>query len=106
MVFEGSSWSRKSFRELQRIQSVLLCSSVVVSLTSTTRALRKPVRSSQRSRVGQLGRNQTLRICFFFQAEDGIRDLYVTGVQTCALPISRSTQGEPRAAYGFCRREN
>src|SRR5690349_21973621 len=26
---------------------------------------------------------------FFFQAEDGIRDLYVTGVQTCALPICR-----------------
>src|SRR5690349_22015838 len=26
---------------------------------------------------------------FFFQAEDGIRDLYVTGVQTCALPIWR-----------------
>src|SRR2546427_3982104 len=26
---------------------------------------------------------------FFFQAEDGIRDLTVTGVQTCALPISR-----------------
>src|SRR5690349_23755497 len=25
---------------------------------------------------------------FIFQAEDGIRDLYVTGVQTCALPIS------------------
>src|SRR5204863_5000040 len=24
---------------------------------------------------------------FFFQADDGIRDLYVTGVQTCALPI-------------------
>src|SRR5688572_30906830 len=27
---------------------------------------------------------------FFFQAEDGIRDLTVTGVQTCALPISAS----------------
>src|SRR2546428_2855580 len=27
------------------------------------------------------------RIFFFFQAEDGIRDLIVTGVQTCALPI-------------------
>src|SRR2546430_8169854 len=28
------------------------------------------------------------RLCFFFfQAEDGIRDLTVTGVQTCALPI-------------------
>src|SRR5256886_11523972 len=32
-----------------------------------------------------------LSVCvFFFQAEDGIRDLTVTGVQTCALPISRS----------------
>src|SRR2546430_5831611 len=27
---------------------------------------------------------------FFFQAEDGIRDLTVTGVQTCALPISHT----------------
>src|SRR5437762_8114298 len=26
-------------------------------------------------------------VCFFFQAEDGIRDTSVTGVQTCALPI-------------------
>src|SRR5690606_15915143 len=30
-------------------------------------------------------------IFFFFQAEDGIRDFHVTGVQTCALPISTST---------------
>src|SRR5207249_6485118 len=28
---------------------------------------------------------------FFFQAEDGIRDRNVTGVQTCALPISTTT---------------
>src|SRR2546430_10192058 len=28
-----------------------------------------------------------LLVFFFFQAEDGIRDLTVTGVQTCALPI-------------------
>src|SRR5205823_9274522 len=28
------------------------------------------------------------RMFFFFQAEDGIRDKLVTGVQTCALPIS------------------
>src|SRR5690606_39988814 len=27
-------------------------------------------------------------VVFFFQAEDGIRDFHVTGVQTCALPIS------------------
>src|SRR5207248_8153434 len=30
---------------------------------------------------------------FFFQAEDGIRDRTVTGVQTCALPISRVSGG-------------
>src|SRR2546425_1419654 len=32
-------------------------------------------------------------IFFFFQAEDGIRDKLVTGVQTCALPISWSRCG-------------
>src|SRR5258708_12850661 len=31
-----------------------------------------------------------LLFIFFFQAEDGIRDDLVTGVQTCALPISKS----------------
>ena len=30
---------------------------------------------------------------FFFQAEDGIRDRLVTGVQTCALPISTGPMG-------------
>src|SRR2546427_3730280 len=36
---------------------------------------------------------------FFFQAEDGIRDLTVTGVQTCALPIScRARGGDPTSA--------
>src|SRR2546422_4047353 len=30
---------------------------------------------------------------FFFQAEDGIRDVAVTGVQTCALPISPDAPG-------------
>src|SRR3712207_6893712 len=30
---------------------------------------------------------------FFFQAEDGIRDIGVTGVQTCALPISVAAAG-------------
>src|SRR5439155_14262199 len=32
-----------------------------------------------------------IRYRFLFQAEDGIRDGHVTGVQTCALPISFST---------------
>src|SRR5690606_41007047 len=35
-------------------------------------------------------RHVHLSVSFFFQAEDGIRDFHVTGVQTCALPISRS----------------
>src|SRR5256886_5197859 len=41
---------------------------------------------------------------FFFQAEDGIRDLTVTGVQTCALPISSVLAGASAdrwAAFGF-----
>src|SRR5690348_17900699 len=35
--------------------------------------------------------NLMLSLVFFFQAEDGIRDGRVTGVQTCALPISEET---------------
>src|SRR2546430_12627508 len=38
---------------------------------------------------------------FFFQAEDGIRDLTVTGVQTCALPISRLRDRTERGAPPF-----
>src|SRR5690625_6681250 len=37
---------------------------------------------------------------FFFQAEDGIRDGHVTGVQTCALPIYLAPVGDGRT----CRR--
>src|SRR2546423_11237455 len=39
--------------------------------------------------LGSEGKNGIIRyrLCFFFQAEDGIRDKLVTGVQTCALPI-------------------
>src|SRR6478672_13070769 len=37
---------------------------------------------------------------FFFQAEDGIRDLIVTGVQTCALPIWPTTVGLVPLGYG------
>src|SRR5215475_15522916 len=38
---------------------------------------------------------------FFFQAEDGIRDFHVTGVQTCALPISVHATSAP---WAFARR--
>src|SRR5207249_5136829 len=36
---------------------------------------------------------------FFFQAEDGIRDRNVTGVQTCALPISVRLPGDAGLAF-------
>src|SRR5256885_5409840 len=40
---------------------------------------------------------------FFFQAEDGIRDYKVTGVQTCALPIWRGAESERRPVVGRAR---
>src|SRR5256885_3930640 len=58
--------------------------------------------------------SSVLSVAFFFQAEDGIRDYKVTGVQTCALPIFRRAGGprtvgrardyegraQPRSAHG------
>src|SRR5882762_8860574 len=38
----------------------------------------------------------TIQFFFFFQAEDGIRDSSVTGVQTCALPIYLATSRRAR----------
>src|SRR5256885_2661723 len=38
-----------------------------------------------------------VEIIFFFQAEDGIRDYKVTGVQTCALPIFARARNSCRA---------
>src|SRR5699024_12164479 len=38
-------------------------------------------------------------LLFFFQAEDGIRDRNVTGVQTCALPISTAQPGNFSNAF-------
>src|SRR5256886_8312688 len=43
------------------------------------------------------------RVFFFFQAEDGIRDLTVTGVQTCALPISGARVDRLPAGTGMVR---
>src|SRR2546428_6552184 len=43
----------------------------------------------------------TVFFFFFFQAEDGIRDLIVTGVQTCALPIFEFAR--PTIQEGFDR---
>src|SRR2546426_10037524 len=42
--------------------------------------------------------------CFFFQAEDGIRDYKVTGVQTCALPIFNTRRLVERVAHHLAER--
>src|SRR5256885_2962390 len=44
-------------------------------------------------------------LVFFFQAEDGIRDYKVTGVQTCALPIYRQILPHVRVHLGLDRGE-
>src|SRR5439155_6495673 len=52
--------------------------------------------SSMSPTSGSFVVNRILRPCFFFfQAEDGIRDGHVTGVQTCALPISAAARPNP-----------
>src|SRR5256885_12887824 len=46
-----------------------------------------PMRENYVPKDGCNGGTRVDRLFFFFQAEDGIRDYKVTGVQTCALPI-------------------
>src|SRR5688572_32654280 len=54
----------------------------------------------EREHVVDAGVIEHLTHRFFFQAEDGIRDLSVNGVQTCALPIL-SIKGHPDAIPGW-----
>src|SRR2546430_13239945 len=60
------------------------------------------------NRMYELSSSRTLLVCscciFFFQAEDGIRDLTVTGVQTCALPICLG-RGLPAIRAAAARRQ-
>src|SRR5699024_11329983 len=52
---------------------------------------RLPTRFKRFCRLDMSSHDLPTTLSFFFQAEDGIRDRNVTGVQTCALPISRAT---------------
>src|SRR5438067_922684 len=67
---------------------------------------RQPLRARQPAASGHRRRARV----FFFQAEDGIRDRNVTGVQTCALPIFQDALRSPRNASSgseaeSCRRK-
>src|SRR5256886_2638443 len=72
------------------------------------RALREvPHRVYEHVRDSGSRQSDMTTLCvFFFQAEDGIRDLTVTGVQTCALPISEDLTKGPNDAdntYGWAK---
>src|SRR2546426_4899784 len=54
--------------------------------------------------IGEGTRTVAVVFIFFFQAEDGIRDYKVTGVQTCALPIYRGRSRSPPSAAARDRR--
>src|SRR5256885_12301040 len=56
------------------------------------------LRVRRRHVLGRLPNLSAPRWFFFFQAEDGIRDYKVTGVQTCALPISGQLWTPPAGA--------
>src|SRR5256886_5718542 len=64
------------------------------------RAVSRSCAISAPETASQAGRIDRLWSCiFFFQAEDGIRDLTVTGVQTCALPIFLYNRTVARAPH-------
>src|SRR2546430_6931197 len=69
----------------ERTTTENVCSLGMRGLTQRARELNERLMIS--SLVGDLRALARVVYCFFFQAEDGIRDLTVTGVQTCALPI-------------------
>src|SRR5438093_1076738 len=69
------------------------------SLLLALRLLWKTPISPSNSRFPRLCAKCLLKLkLFFFQAEDGIRDWSVTGVQTCALPISPASWSVAEAA--------
>src|SRR5258708_23394831 len=53
--------------------------------------------------MGSIQVRSVQRCFFFFQAEDGIRDDLVTGVQTCALPIWPSEDWAQQPLLALCR---
>src|SRR3989441_4137205 len=53
-----------------------------------------------------LKRPSSALMIFFFQAEDGIRDKLVTGVQTCALPISRRVSDQNSKGVEFLMKKH
>src|SRR2546430_12172759 len=73
------------------IVSVPICSDQTINVskhrTKIVQVAPKQSPSNSENRAHPAFYTLVFPVNFFFQAEDGIRDLTVTGVQTCALPI-------------------
>src|SRR6266446_7504147 len=61
---------------------------------STIKAAKSTIVTKKNRSFRTMGPMRAISSLFFFQAEDGIRDYKVTGVQTCALPISEYMDGQ------------
>src|SRR2546430_4062372 len=72
-------------RKVPMTSQVILEQEAILDLIDQLRVA-IPEEVKQARRINQES-DRVLSKVFFFQAEDGIRDLTVTGVQTCALPI-------------------
>src|SRR5258706_10721960 len=70
----------------ENVERVAVC--VICALEYSNKSPRFPMRIASFSMLLMLSSRFIFFFFFFFQAEDGIRDWSVTGVQTCALPIS------------------
>src|SRR2546430_5721256 len=76
-------------KRLLTIELIISCMHMVIESIKEEHAEQDHTKQDQIIEYFMEGFNQEiiLNVYFFFQAEDGIRDLTVTGVQTCALPI-------------------
>src|SRR2546427_48034 len=91
---EAKHWGLRKSRNAtslnSRFKSIDTLKVKIISVT-----FRRVIRTNHK-KASKIWRHENIQLggCyFFFQAEDGIRDLTVTGVQTCALPISRRASG-------------
>src|SRR5207249_9230700 len=80
MIMEAKNWGLRKSRNATRLNSRFKSlDTLKVKIISVT--FRRVIRTKHKKA------SKIWRHYFFFQAEDGIRDRNVTGVQTCALPI-------------------
>src|SRR5204863_5582638 len=91
----GAKPARKLQTEYQAIE-------IISGVLRTIRSASHPLAVAPKSRIHSV----IVNTAFFFQAEDGIRDLYVTGVQTCALPIFAKTLADAEKGKHDCKGKN